>query len=555
MSPDAPAAPSKLHPALADSEIYRLLFENMDDGFCVIEFLDGPHGPLSDYLHVIANDAYERHTGIPNVVGQRLRDMVPDEADDWIAFYGKVLQSGEPIRFRNELVATGRHLEVSSFRLGSFEKRLVAVLFKDVTDKVHAEVALHQLNETLEQRVADALVQREQAEAALRQAQKMEAVGQLTGGLAHDFNNLLAGITGSFEMIARRIDQGRVADVGRYVAAGLGAARRAASLTHRLLAFSRRQTLSPRPTAIDSLLADFLELVQRTVGPEITVTTCCDNGLWPTLVDANQLESALLNLCINARDAMPDGGLLTIDALNISLGEGGARERGLQPGDYVAITVSDTGVGISPQDIDRVFEPFFTTKPIGRGTGLGLSMVYGFARQSNGIVRVRSQPGSGTRVRIYLPRHDVPAESDTVERVDPVQYVRKGAKILVVDDEPTVRMMMVDAFGLLDFDCIEAHDGPSAIAMLDQHHAIDLMVTDVGLPGGLNGRQVADEARRRIPGLPVLFVTGYADRIALQNNAFDPGIAVLTKPFAIDDLQQQAIALLDQIKPENPKLA
>jgi len=282
---------------------------------------------------------------------------------------------------------------------------------------------------------------------------------------------------------------------------------------------------------------------------------CCDNDLWPTLVDANQLESALLNLCINARDAMPDGGLLTIDALNISLGKGGARERGLQPGDYVAITVSDTGVGISPQDIDRVFEPFFTTKPIGRGTGLGLSMVYGFARQSNGIVRVRSQPGSGTRVRIYLPRHDVPAESGTVERVDPVQYVRKGAKILVVDDEPTVRMMMVDAFGLLDFDCIEAHDGPSAIAMLDQHHAIDLMVTDVGLPGGLNGRQVADEARRRIPGLPVLFVTGYADRVALQSNAFDPGIAVLTKPFAIDDLQQQAIALLDQIKPENPKLA
>lgn len=555
MNPDAQMAGPKPHPALADSEIYRLLFENMDDGFCVIEFLDGPHGPLSDYLHVIANDAYERHTGIPNVVGQRLRDMVPDEADDWIAFYGKVLQSGEPIRFRNELVATGRHLEVSSFRLGSFEKRLVAVLFKDVTDKVRAEVALHQLNETLEQRVADALVQREQAEAALRQAQKMEAVGQLTGGLAHDFNNLLAGITGSFEMIARRIDQGRVADVGRYVAAGLGAARRAASLTHRLLAFSRRQTLSPRPTAIDSLLTDFLELVQRTVGPEITVTTCCDNDLWPTLVDANQLESALLNLCINARDAMPDGGLLTIDALNITLGEGGARERGLQPGDYVAITVSDTGVGISPQDIDRVFEPFFTTKPIGRGTGLGLSMVYGFARQSNGIVRVRSQPGSGTRVRIYLPRHDVPAESGTVERVDPVEYVRKGAKILVVDDEPTVRMMMVDAFGLLDFDCIEAHDGPSAIAMLDQHHAIDLMVTDVGLPGGLNGRQVADEARRRIPGLPVLFVTGYADRVVLQSNAFDPGIAVLTKPFAIDDLQQQAIALLDQIKPENPTLA
>lgn len=543
----APPTSKAIHPVIADSEIYRLMFENMDSGFCVVEFLDGPHGPLSDYLHIIANPAYERHTGIANVVGQRLRDLVPDEADDWIAFYSKVLHTGEPLRFRNELVATGRHLDLSSFRLGPFENRLVAVLFKDVTDQVRAEAALHQLNETLEQRVTDALAQREQAESALRQAQKMEAVGQLTGGLAHDFNNLLGGITGSFEMIERRLAQGRRDDVERYVAAGLSAARRAASLTHRLLAFSRRQTLSPRPTDINALLGDFLDLVRRTVGPQITVTTGFDNEIWPTLVDANQLENAMLNLCINARDAMPDGGLLTIETLNRSLDEDSARLCGLAPGEYVIIIVSDTGVGIAPADLDRVFEPFFTTKPIGQGTGLGLSMVYGFARQSDGIVRVCSEPGSGTQVSLYLPRHEHVAEIANGSANSAKVAPQRGARVLVVDDEPTVRMTMVDALGLINFDCIEAHDGPSAIALLDDNPALDLLVTDVGLPGGLNGRQVADEARRRQPNLKVLFVTGYADSVVLHSDAAETGIAVLTKPFAIDDLQQQAIALLDGI--------
>ncbi len=545
-----PSDIAALHPSGTDSEIFRLLFENMDDGFCVIEFLDGPHGPLSDYIHIVANAAYERHTGIPNVVGQRLRNMVPDEADDWIAFYGKVLRTGEPIRFRNELVATGRHLEVSSFRLGPFENRLVAVLFKDVTEKVAAEQALHQLNETLEQRVADALAQREQAEMALRQAQKMEAVGQLTGGLAHDFNNLLAGITGSFEMIARRLEQGRTPDAERYVTAGLGAARRAASLTHRLLAFSRRQTLSPRPTSVNALLGDFVELVGRTVGPEISVAVHADDDAWPALVDPNQLENALLNLCINARDAMPDGGVLRIETLNVTLDQDGADERGMVPGDYITVTVSDTGVGIAGEDLERVFEPFFTTKPMGQGTGLGLSMVYGFARQSKGLVRIRSTPGKGTAVRIYLPRHDGPTESGAPDYSDTPSMPQTGASVLVVDDEPTVRMMMVDALGLMDFRCIEAHDGPSAFAMLDCGPAIDLLVTDVGLPGGVNGRQVADEARRRQPDLKVLFVTGYADTAVLQNERMEPGIGVLTKPFTIDDLQQRAVALLETVTPQ-----
>ena len=372
----------------------------------------------------------------------------------------------------------------------------------------------------------------------------MEAVGQLTGGLAHDFNNLLAGITGALEMIGRRMEQGRSADVARYVEAGLGAAHRAAALTHRLLAFSRRQTLSPRPTLANRLVEDFIDLVRRTMGPAITVEIEADAQLWLTLVDANQLENALLNLCINARDAMPDGGRLTIATLNVQLCEIEARKRGLEPGDYVTITVGDTGVGIADEDIDRVFEPFFTTKPTGRGTGLGLSMVYGFARQSNGLVRIRSQPGRGTEVRLYLPRHHGEAESQPPAYGTHPASAPPGATVLVVDDEPAVRMAMVDGLGLIGLRCLEAADGASALAVLDQQPDIDLLVTDVGLPGGLNGRQVADEARRRKPGLGVLFVTGYADSVVLQDDACEPGIDVLTKPFPIEALQNRAAALL-----------
>lgn len=545
----APArAPSRS--AAVDHEIYRILFENMDDGFCVIEFLDGPHGPLSDYVHVIANPAYERHAGIPNVVGQYLREMVPDEADDWIAFYGKVLHTGEPIRFRNELVATGRHLEVSSFRIGNFEDRLVAVLFKDVTDKVRAEDALHQLNVTLEQRVDDALAQREQAENALRQAQKMEAVGQLTGGLAHDFNNLLAGITGAFELIGQRLAKGKPDDVPRFVEAGLGAAQRAAALTHRLLAFSRRQTLSPRPTLANRLVEDFVDLVRRTMGPHVTVRIDLDPDLWLALVDGNQLENALLNLCINARDAMPHGGHLSIATLNVRLEGEDATTRGLEAGEYVTVTVGDTGVGIAPGDLDRVFEPFFTTKPTGKGTGLGLSMVYGFARQSNGIVRIRSSEGQGTQVRIYLPRHQGQLEDAAQAASDASPDAHPGATVLVVDDEPTVRMMMVDALRMIGLACIEAADGASALATLDHNPEIDLIVTDVGLPGGLNGRQVADEARRRLPDLGVLFVTGYADSVVLQKETdVATRTDVLTKPFPLEALQRKAAALLPASSP------
>ena len=528
----------------ADERRYRALFESMDEGFCVIEFLDGPFGPLSDYVHVMANAAYERHAGIPDVVGQKVRDMVPAEADSWVARYGAVLRTGEPIRFEQELVATGRFLALSAFRIEPPELRQVAVLFQDVTARRRAEAELRDLNETLEARIVEALAERERTEEALRQAQKMEAVGQLTGGLAHDFNNLLAGISGAFEMIGARLAQGRGADVERYLSAGQGAARRAAALTHRLLAFSRRQTLAPKALVINRLMADFVELVRRTVGPSIEVEMVAAAGLWPTLVDANQLENALLNLCINARDAMPDGGKVTIETGNRWLDYRTAREHGLEAGQYVSVCVSDTGLGIDKATLERVFDPFFTTKPIGQGTGLGLSMVYGFARQSNGHVRIYSEVGEGTMVCLYLPRHLGEEDAETIEIPAPGAPPRGGRTVLVVDDEPTVRMLVVDALAELGFACLEASDGASGLKVLQGDQPIDLVITDVGLPGGLNGRQVADAARALRPDLKVLFITGYAENAVLNHGHIQHGMEVLTKPFAVADLTARVDRML-----------
>jgi signal transduction histidine kinase len=527
-----------------NAEHYRTLFESMDEGFCIIEFVDGPQGPMSDYVHVEANASYERQAGLLNVVGRRVRELVPDEADGWVELYGRVLSTGASIRFQRELEASGHFLEVSAYRVGIGEENQVAVLFQDVSGRMKAEQALREVNETLEARIAQALAEREEAEAALRQAQKMEAVGQLTGGLAHDFNNILAGISGAFEMIGTRLAQGRGNDVERYLAAGQSATRRATALTHRLLAFSRRQTLSPKPIQVNRLLADFTDLVRRTVGPDISVETVAAAGLWHALVDANQLENALLNLCINARDAMPGGGKITIETANKWLDDRTARERGLDAGQYVTICVSDTGIGIEKENLDRVFDPFFTTKPIGQGTGLGLSMVYGFARQSHGHVRVYSELGHGTMVCIYLPR-DL-GEAEDIVPIIPAETAESaaGETVLVIDDEPMVRMLIVDSLEDLGYSCIEAGDGPSGLKFLEASMRIDLLVTDVGLPGGLNGRQVADAARQLRPDLRILFVTGYAENAVLNHGHIERGMEVLTKPFAIEELARRVQGLL-----------
>ncbi len=372
----------------------------------------------------------------------------------------------------------------------------------------------------------------------LRQSQKMEAVGQLTGGIAHDFNNLLAGILGSLELTQARVAQGRFGEVDRYIGTAKASANRAASLVHRLLAFSRRQTLDPKTVDVNRLTTSMEELIRRTVGPSIHVETVMSGGLWKTLCDANQLENALLNLAINARDAMPEGGRLTIEAANVRLDDAYAsRHHDVEAGQYVAVSVTDTGSGMAPDVIAHVFEPFFTTKPTGQGTGLGLSMVYGFTKQSNGHARIYSEAGRGTTVRLYLPRH---LGSTETEADSPVSMAENGGQtggtVLVVDDEPVVRMLIGDVLRDRGYSVIEAANGAEGLRVLRSDHAVDLLVSDIGLPGGLDGRQLADAARVQRPDLKVLFITGYAENAVLGGGVLDPGMQVITKPFAMDVL-------------------
>ncbi len=390
-------------------------------------------------------------------------------------------------------------------------------------------------------------LQLEESREQLFQAQKMEAVGQLTGGLAHDFNNLLTGISGSLELLRMRLAQGRMADLDRYIASAQGATSRAASLTHRLLAFARRQTLDPKPTNANKLIAGMEDLIQRTVGPGIRLETVFGIGTWPILCDPNQLESAILNLCINARDAMPDGGRLTIETANSLVDTANARARDMQAGQYVAICVTDTGAGMSPQVLARAFDPFFTTKPTGQGTGLGLSMVYGFAKQSGGQVRLYSEVGHGTTVRLYLPRHT----GDMNEEVDPqrrelVPHAEADETVLLVDDEATIRMVVTDVLTELGYSVIEASDSAAGLRVLQSDVRIDLLITDVGLPGGLNGRQMADAAREKRPGLKVLFITGYAENAVIGSGRLHPGMHVLAKPFAMEQLASRIKSIIAQ---------
>ncbi len=411
---------------------------------------------------------------------------------------------------------------------------------------------LRELTQTLEARVAEAVAERMQAEAALRQAQKMEAIGQLTGGVAHDFNNLLTVILGGLETIGRQLERlppsAEAERIERSVRMATHGAERAATLTARLLAFARRQPLDPKPIDAGRLVTNLADLLQRTLGETIDLETVAGAGLWRTQADPNELENALVNLAVNARDAMPGGGRLTIETSNAHLDETYVAQLAepVEPGQYVLIAVSDTGTGMSAETVQKVFEPFFTTKEAGKGTGLGLSQVYGFVRQSHGHVRIYSELGVGTTVKIYLPRlmGDAAVVHEAAPQAEaPLHGGRE--RILVVEDHDDLRSYSVTVLRELGYDVLEANSGRRAMEVLQAAQDVDLLFTDVVLPDGLDGRRLADEIQRRRSGVKVLFTTGYTRNAIVHNGRLDPGVNLITKPFSFNDLARKVRQVLD----------
>jgi PAS domain S-box-containing protein len=526
-------------------EKYRTLFNTMDEGFCIIEFLDGPEGPNSDYIHVEANEAYARHAGIPNVVGQKVRDMVPDEAEEWVKIYGKVLKTGEPVRFERELVATGRHLELSAFRIEPPERRQVAVLFQDVTTRRSAEIALQELNASLEVRIAEAVAesvrdQKKLVEATQRMHEmaKLETLGQLTGGVAHDFNNLLTPIVGALDMLHRQYNGDD--RTSRLISGAMQASQRAATLVQRLLSFARRQHLETRTVDVAELVEGMQDLVQRTIGPHINVKVETAPNLPPARIDPGQLELAILNLAVNARDAMPGGGKLrlVLDEVEEPVGNG------LEPGRYIRLAVKDSGVGMDEQTLTRAIEPFFTTKGQGEGTGLGLSMVHGLAAQSGGALRVHSKVGEGTTCEIWLPAAEGEADS-LITHTQQLATQPRRANILLVDDEALVRLATAEMLREMGHSVVEAESGAAALAQVKSGIPMDLLITDYLMPG-MRGSDLADEVRALRPNVRALLLTGYAN--LAKGEAV--GLPRLAKPFREADLAREVAALLSQETPD-----
>ena len=388
---------------------------------------------------------------------------------------------------------------------------------------------------------------REIAEEALRQSQKMEAVGLLTGGIAHDFNNHLTVISSNIELLQRRMPPGSES-LARLTNAAMAGVQRAATLTHRLLAFSRQQPLEPEPLDVGRLVSNMSELLRRTLGEAIDIETVLGGGVWQTRADNNQLENVLLNLAVNARDAMPNGGKLTIETANAHLDDAyAASHTEVAAGQYVMLAVSDTGTGMTREVVSKVFEPFFTTKPLGQGTGLGLSMVYGFVKQSGGHVAIYSEPGEGTTVKVYLPRF-IPPSAKPASAIRDVKVTNRraaGETILVVEDDEEVRRSSVEALREMGYEVLEAGDAMDGVRLIVDRGNIDLLFTDVGLPGGVSGRTLADAARNAQPGLRVLFTTGYTHNAILHNGMLDQGVHFIAKPFSLAALAVKVREVLD----------
>lgn len=423
--------------------------------------------------------------------------------------------------------------------------RLAQSAQREIAERKLAQEALEQLNATLEKQVLERTEQLRVNEEALRQSQKMEAIGQLTGGVAHDFNNLLQVIIGNLETIQRNLPD-QLARLQRAARQAMNGAQRAAALTQRLLAFARRQPLDPKPIDVNVLVNGMSEMIHRTLGETVSVETVLGAGLWRVEADPNELEAAILNLAVNARDAMPNGGRLTLETGNTHIDEAYvATHRELVPGQYVVLSVSDTGTGMDARTIAQAFEPFFTTKPVGKGTGLGLSQVYGFVKQSGGHVKIYSELGQGTTVRLYLPRLTGANAPETQSEHPPYPEAAAEETILVLEDDDDVRTYSAEILRELGYNVVEAHDGPAALRALDQQPRVDLLFTDVVLPGGMTGAQVAAQARATRPSLKVLFTTGYARNAIIHHGRLDKGVQLITKPFSFDDLAAKVRDVLD----------
>ncbi len=555
------AAATQRHAAERDR--LHSLFTQAPSFMCVLR------GP--DLVYEMANQSYLDLIGRRPIEGRSVREVLPElDGQGFFELLDEVMRTGMPYRGKAMPMAlpgtagspaSARYLDFIYQPIVGAKGRVDGVFVEgyEVTDKVRAQENLRLLNGELEaridtrtrdlaaamQRLQAETAERAAAEEALRQSQKMEAVGQLTGGIAHDFNNLLQGITGSLDVLKLRVKLGRTENLDRLIDGAMASAQRAAGLTHRLLAFSRRQPLDPKPVEANHLITAMEDLLRRTMGERIHVHLELAGDLWTTLCDGNQLENALLNLCINARDAMPDEGVLTLRTRNETLAPGDPQlAAGARPGAYVCITVSDTGAGMAPDVLEKVFEPFFTTKPLGQGTGLGLSMIYGFARQSHGYIRLESTVGEGTSALVYLPRHDgAAAPADLPAQLGEEHQAQESDVVLVVEDEPVVRGLVVDLLKGLGYRVLEAGDGAAALLVLESDAHIDLLLTDVGLPV-INGRQVFDAARTVRPNLKALFMTGYAEGAAMGGDVLTPGMELITKPFPLEKLASRVAHML-----------